>query len=178
MTFRDGEIPNGKHILDVTCGSRSIWFNKHHPQAIYMDKRREYEERRFGRYQYLHHLDVDPDVIGDFTSIPFPDESFELVVFDPPHTTEFGEGSWLYKKYGKLEDGWQDMLRDGYRECMRVLKPFGVLVFKWSSVEFSVKEICAVMGAEPLFGHKSGKKSTTHWLCFMKTEGGNPYDNP
>ena len=24
-----------KKILDVTCGCRSIWFNKNHPAAIY-----------------------------------------------------------------------------------------------------------------------------------------------
>lgn len=24
-----------KKILDVTCGSRTIWFNKNHPAAIY-----------------------------------------------------------------------------------------------------------------------------------------------
>lgn len=30
-----------KKILDVTCGSRTIWFNKHHPAAVYCDKRQE-----------------------------------------------------------------------------------------------------------------------------------------
>ena len=30
-----------KKILDVTCGSRSIWFNKNHPAAIYCDVRDE-----------------------------------------------------------------------------------------------------------------------------------------
>jgi len=30
-----------KKILDVTCGARSIWFDKHHPAAVYCDKRRE-----------------------------------------------------------------------------------------------------------------------------------------
>lgn len=25
-----------KKILDVTCGSRTIWFNKHHPNADLM----------------------------------------------------------------------------------------------------------------------------------------------
>ena len=33
-----------KKILDVTCGARSIWFNKHHPAAVYCDKRREQVE--------------------------------------------------------------------------------------------------------------------------------------
>lgn len=30
-----------KKILDVTCGSRTIWFNKKHPAAIYCDARDE-----------------------------------------------------------------------------------------------------------------------------------------
>ena len=30
-----------KKILDVTCGSRSIWFNKNHPAALYCDVRDE-----------------------------------------------------------------------------------------------------------------------------------------
>ena len=27
-----------KKILDVTCGSKTIWFDKHHPVVIYCDK--------------------------------------------------------------------------------------------------------------------------------------------
>lgn len=30
-----------KKILDVTCGSRTIWFDKAHPAAVYCDSRRE-----------------------------------------------------------------------------------------------------------------------------------------
>lgn len=30
-----------KKILDVTCGSRTIWFNKEHPAAVYCDIREE-----------------------------------------------------------------------------------------------------------------------------------------
>lgn len=30
-----------KKILDVTCGSKTIWFNKNHPSAIYCDRRDE-----------------------------------------------------------------------------------------------------------------------------------------
>ncbi len=77
-------------------------------------------------------LDIVPDVVGDFTHIPYEDNSFALVVFDPPHLTGAKETSWLVKKYGKLGQNWEKMLRDGFRECMRVLKPDGVLIFKWS----------------------------------------------
>ncbi len=33
--------PTGKQkkILDVTCGDRTIWFQKHEPHTIYCDKR-------------------------------------------------------------------------------------------------------------------------------------------
>ena len=30
-----------KKILDVTCGSKTIWFNKNHPSVVYCDKRNE-----------------------------------------------------------------------------------------------------------------------------------------
>ena len=30
------------------------------------------------------------------------------------------------------------------------------------------RELINAIGMEPLFGHHSGKKSNTHWLCFMK----------
>jgi len=33
-------------------------------------------------------LSVKPDIEADFTSLPFEDESFFHVVFDPPHHTD------------------------------------------------------------------------------------------
>lgn len=38
----------------------------------------------------------------------------------------------MVKKYGKLEkDTWKQVLHDGFTECMRVLKPYETLIFKW-----------------------------------------------
>lgn len=34
------EVLPEKKILDVTCGGRSIWFDKHHPADVYCDKRK------------------------------------------------------------------------------------------------------------------------------------------
>ena len=48
-------------------------------------------------------LNIDPDVLCDFTNLPFPDNAFSLVVFDPPHLTGAKETAWLVKKYGKAE---------------------------------------------------------------------------
>jgi SAM-dependent methyltransferase len=159
----------GKKILDMTCGSRSIWFNKEHPAAVYFDKRCEDFDLYFGKGRTsLHHCHVRPDVQGDFTALPFEDESFSLVVFDPPHLTGAKETAWLVKKYGKLDENWPQMLHDGFAEGMRVLKPDGVLIFKWSEYDIPAAEVWAAIEQKPLFGHHSGKKSTTFWGCFMK----------
>ena len=76
-----------KKILDVTCGSRTIWFNKHNPAAIYCDIRKEeltgIWKSESGQLERT--CIVDPDIQCDFTSLPFADCTFSLVVLDPPH---------------------------------------------------------------------------------------------
>ena len=118
--------------------------------------------------QKRRHLVIDPDIQCDFTDLPFPDNSFSLVVFDPPHIENLGQNAWMRKSYGSLDGDWKPMIRDGFKECMRVLKPDGVLIFKWSDISVSTRDILNVIGQEPLFGHRSGKKMNTHWMCFMK----------
>ncbi len=96
--------------------------------------------------------------------------SCDLVVFDPPHLRRVGENAWMRKKYGQLGENWREMLHDGFRECMRVLKPDGVLIFKWAETQIPAADVWAAIGERPLFGHHSGKKSQTFWGCFMKLE--------
>lgn len=160
---------DGKKILDATCGARTIWFNKHHPAAIYCDRRNESHQHLWKNAENCH-LDINPDIQCDFTAMPFPDGSFPLVIFDPPHLTGAKETSWLVKKYGKLDESWPQMIRDGFRECMRVLKPDGVLIFKWSEHDIPAEKVWRAIGEKPLFGHHSGRKSKTFWACFMKLE--------
>ncbi len=163
-------IESEKKILDMTCGGRSIWFNKNHPNALYCDVRQEYHmsfwKSTDGKSERF--LTVNPDVVCDFTNLPFEDETFYLVVFDPPHLLRAGETSWLVKKYGKLDENWPKMLRDGFREGMRVLKENGVLIFKWNERDIAAEKVWKAIGQKPLFGHHSGKQSLTFWGCFMK----------
>ena len=84
-------------ILDATCGSKMFWFEKNHPDVVYMDNRELETVLCDGRT-----LNIKPDIVADFRNIPFPDETFYLVVFDPPHLVRAGENSWLAAKYGKL----------------------------------------------------------------------------
>ena len=99
--------------------------------------------------------------------MPFEDESFYHVVFDPPHLLKAGENSWLVKKYGKLNpETWKEDLALGVKECFRVLKPNGTLVFKWNEDQIKLSEILNAIDYVPLYGNKRAK---THWLVFMKS---------
>jgi len=155
-----------KFILDACCGGRMFWFNKKNPAALFIDKRKLPK----GSIKDRHNFCVDPDIIMDFRKLEFPDKSFKLIVFDPPHLRSIGKNSWMAKKYGVLED--LNDLKLGFNECWRVLEDYGVLIFKWSTEtekrSTSVKDIIKLFEKEPLFGHTSGSKSHTHWLCFMK----------
>lgn len=137
-----------------------FWFDKQNKDVLYMDNRQFSDTLCDGRT-----LEVNPNVIADFRTMPFEDNSFYLVVFDPPHLKTAGEKSWLAKKYGKLGQNWQEDISQGFRECMRVLKPNGTLIFKWNEDQIPLKEILKILDLKPLFGNK---RSKTHWLVFMK----------
>lgn len=149
-----------KRILDACCGSRMFWFDRTNDNVIYMDNRQLSDTLCDGRK-----LEVNPDVVADFRNMPFEDESFYLVVFDPPHLLKAGEQSWLAKKYGKLGADWKTDISQGFKECMRVLKPNGTLIFKWNEDQISLSEVLKAIKVKPLFGNR---RSKTHWLVFMK----------
>jgi len=153
-----------KIILDACCGARMFHFDKQNQAVLFMDNRHEVHKIS-DHHKPLH---VNPDFLADFRQMPFVDESFYHVIFDPPHLLKGTEAAWLIKKYGKLPKAWQPIIKDGFNECWRVLKPNGTLVFKWSEYNIKVNEIIQCIGREPLYGHKSGKQQKTHWLVFVK----------
>lgn len=140
-----------------------MWFDRQDQRALFGDIRSEEHTLCDGRA-----FNITPDLNMDFRAIPFAADTFSLVVFDPPHLRRAGRDSWLRAKYGILGDDWQDDLRRGLAECFRVLKPAGVLIFKWAEVQIPVSQVLALTDHRPLFGHKSGKREKTHWLTFMK----------
>lgn len=79
-----------------------MWFDKADPDAIYMDIREEELITCDGRRVRVH-----PDLIADFRNMPFEDESFKLVVFDPPHFNRLGANSYTAQKYGRLFPSWE-----------------------------------------------------------------------
>ncbi|MBI2101656.1 methyltransferase [Candidatus Woesearchaeota archaeon] len=165
-----------KLILDACCGGRMFWFEKNNPNTLYIDIR----SLPAGTLNRTPKFEIQPDIIMDFRKLNFPDKSFKLVVFDPPHLKSLDLNSWIAAKYGTLNPKtWRDDIRQGFNECWRVLEDYGILIFKWSKShdnrpkrDISLQEILKILPAKPLFGHSSGNKLNTIWMAFMKIPGG------
>lgn len=149
-----------KRVLDACCGSRMFWFDKQNPDVIFADNRELETTLCDGRT-----LLVKPDIKMDFRNMPYKDNSFKVVVFDPPHLIHAGVKSWLRQKYGVLPEDWPAYLKKGFDECMRVLEPDGLLIFKWNEQQISFSKVLKLFGQNPLLGDQRGM---TRWVVFMK----------
>ncbi|MCI2290975.1 class I SAM-dependent methyltransferase [Enterobacter sp. I4] len=153
-------------VLDMCCGSRMFWFDKQDERAVFTDIREEEHVLCDGRK-----LIISPDIIADFRNLPFENDHFPVVVFDPPHLESIGENAWMRKKYGALNRGtWREDLRAGFAEAFRVLKPNGVLIFKWNETQIPVSQVITLTPEKPLIGQRTGKSDKTHWIIFLKAE--------
>lgn len=150
-------------ILDACCGSKLFWFDKENELVDYMDIRRE----SFNIHGKK--VNVQPDIVADFRDMPFESNTYDLIVFDPPHLKWAGQNSIMRAQYGQLDkETWPDDIKKGMRECMRVLKPTGTIIFKWNECQVKLKDVLqAIEPYSPLFGNKRAK---THWLVFVKQE--------
>jgi SAM-dependent methyltransferase len=160
-------------VLDACCGPRMMWFDSADKRALFIDKRQETYAVDIGTPGTVGRapIVVAPDVVADFTRMPFADETFSVVVFDPPHFAKQHGGRLkgiMARKYGFLPVDWQETLRRGFQECFRVLKPRGLLVFKWAELYFTLSQVLELTPHKPLFGHRSGVRATTHWCVFLK----------
>ena len=87
-------------ILDMTAGSRMFWWNKGNRNVTFLDKRdADYD---VGTYPTKsgdvdRKVHVHPDIVVDWVKdgLPFQDNTFHMVVFDPPHLLHAGDDSWL-----------------------------------------------------------------------------------
>lgn len=75
-------------ILDPCCGGRMMWRNRQNPDVIFGDCRSEQitvTDNSRGNPSGKRTLVIEPDVMLDFRNLPYPDDIFKLVAFDPPH---------------------------------------------------------------------------------------------
>jgi len=112
---------NNPKILDCTYNVGNIW------------KGTEYK---------LFRMDIDPsfelDVVGDFRNMPFPNSSFDVIVFDPPHipaAAASANSSKIWeKRYGITNknkgDNVSGMFLPFLQEAKRVLTNDGIVLCK------------------------------------------------
>ncbi len=159
-----------KPVLDACCGVRMMWFDKEDDRCLFADQREDelkidHWPSQLGRASKK----IKPDQIHDFKNMPYEDESFYHVVFDPPHVKKICSKSIIAFVYGSLnEETWKEDLTKGFAECFRVLKKNGTLIFKWNEVQIPLREVLKLTPEKPLYGHRSGKKANTHWIAFIK----------
>lgn len=94
-----------KPILDACCGSRMFWRDRNNPDVLYCDNRYINAEVIYTSKKETRRITVVPDIKADFTDLPFADNSFVHVVFDPPHLLHVGKNAWMAKNTDVLKKG-------------------------------------------------------------------------
>lgn len=124
-------------ILDPCCGSKMFYHDKESDAVMFCDIRELHTKLCDGR-----ELHIQPDKIIDVTNMEnIADEAFSYIIFDPPNLVKVGESSWLAQKYGQLPVLWEEWMTKAFAECFRVLKPGGMLLFKWSDEDIPHKNV-------------------------------------
>ena len=153
-------------ILDMSAGNRAIWFNKRHPDCLYVDIRAE----------------VNPDLVCDMREghPAIHNNTYNLIIFDPPHVN-FGANANMTKTYGHHTSAEiRDIIRGSAYQAWICGKPGSLMAFKWNDHDQSFKSVLALMDDwwEPLFGtttstrtrHKGKTNTTTQWVMLKRRD--------
>ena len=161
-------------ILDATCGFRGIWYQKNHPFVTFMDRRKGTVKFENSSTLSRHRsYKINPEVVSEWKDAPFPDNHFDMVIFDPPHMIkkEKSKECNMMKPYGFLnEKTWRQDLKVGIKKLFDILKPEGIFVLKWCENSVRVEEILKLCPYPPMFGSntKSKGKTQNFWILFIK----------
>lgn len=141
-------------ILDLSAGNRAIWFNKNHPLATYLDKRKE----------------VKPTHVCD-TRKKIPGYGYNLICWDPPHMN-CGPNSHMSKRYGYHTTA--EILETIEKTGVKVHQasaPNALMALKWNNHDIRLDRVFKLLPSwEPLFGHltKDGPGSQTYWIMLRR----------
>jgi len=162
-------------ILDATCGFKGIWYQKNHPFVTFMDKRKENIDGKTKNYKFKNRrrVKINPDIVSTWKDAPFPDNYFDMIIFDPPHLIKNNGSklSQMQKQYGYLnKDTWKQDIKEGVEKLFKILKPEGVFILKWCENNARVEEVIKLMPYPPLFGSNTKSKGYTanYWILFLK----------
>ena len=155
-----------KPILDVCCGGKMFYIDKENENVLFCDNR--FFETTFSKVGGSGKFNIKPDMLVDFQNLPFENETFNLVIFDPPHILHGSDKSFMCQKYGRLPKDYKAYLSKGFNECMRVLRVGGTLIFKWSEAHINLNTILNCFNKKPLIAQKSSR--TSHFCIFYKEQ--------
>ena len=154
-------------ILDATAGFRGIWFEKNHPLVTFLDKRsgKYYYMSKSGKKKCTH---IKPDIVCEWKDINYPDNHFDMVVFDPPHIIQDANCNMVVD-YGNLsKKTWRNDLTIAFKQLFRILKQNGIFILKWNECDKPIDEIIKLCQYRALFGTRTGLNNKNIWLVFVK----------
>jgi SAM-dependent methyltransferase len=144
-------------ILDVCANKRMFYFDKENIDTIYCDL----------------YFDYKDNIKEDVTKLSFDNNTFDMVVFDPPHIQEDDKNnnrSIMAKKYGMIRGSLFEFITSAFNECFRVLKNDGVLIFKWNNRTSDYKQLLELSPYNALFGTRTKKSVSETWfIVFYKS---------
>lgn len=152
-------------ILDATCGRRIMWLDPRDSLTTYLD------------------CDPEkwPDITCSCTDMPFPQSYFDLIVFDPPYKNfanlkkKYGNSFCsMAGRYGSMPSAdIRELLKRAFIEFRRVLKPYGLILFKWSSCGFKLSKALSYLPDDmnALFGQRVAQRTresvSTYWVTIQ-----------
>ena len=153
-------------VLDATAGNRHMWGgDKNDPRVVFMDK----EEN----------LRIPPDIIATWDDIPYPDNHFRCVIFDPPHvfslTSMYNQDPKARPNGAKKIPGWygafkskRDAVLQIYNAQVEFARVAPALLFKWNDASLSLDRILSVFTHWDIVriapGRSRGDKPSTWWV--------------
>ena len=161
-------------ILEATASRRSIWYQKNHPFVTFMDIRSGSFDTKTKnmKFKSSRRFKINPDVVSGWKDAPFPDNYFDMIIFDPPHIIRKKDKkitSSLEVCYGYFyEDNYKIIIKEGVNKLFQILRPEGVFILKWCEVDKKVDEILKLFPYKPLVGTQTGQNNQTHWILFLK----------
>jgi hypothetical protein len=145
-------------IIDLSAGNRAVWFDKRHPDAIYVDIRPE----------------VAPDIIADSRALPAEvGADFDLVVFDPPHKNN-GANFGMARSYGRFgHEHIRSTIKGTASEAYRITRDGALMALKWNDHALKLTTVLSMLAPywEPLFGHgvsPQQRASKTSWVMLRR----------
>jgi len=148
-------------VLDATANRRGMWKGQNTSNVLFLDIDKK----------------VNPDIIANNELLPFKDEVFKNIVFDPPQfvLSKAENALPIHNRYGfwlRKQDFFKNLQKVNI-EFSRVLKENGLLIMKFCTFNFQKEDAITTLNKFSLISNysrptKGRGKNTVHILLFKK----------